>query len=553
MTERAPADVRSAGRIPLVIGVCGHRALASASTPILAEAVRAALRQLRAAFPASPHIVLCSLAEGADRIAARVALEESATLVAVLPAPPDVCEREFADPASRAEFRDLYARATARHVLTAGDAVSERGYVAVAKSLARRAHVLLALWDGKAPRGPGGTGTIVRAFRAARLPADVRNSTAIPDEPWGVMAWIRTPRADAPSGEAGACAWEEVGATGSRALSSPHECRDVRLRELEALNAGLARRPALARSTDSLGDRMRATSDYADALTRDRARLHAAVTAALIVAVTMFTVWHLLRSDWMWALPAYAALIVAAVAGDWWVKRRAFESRVWLTRSVAEGLRVQIAWRQVGATDLVADRYPRFAAPDIRALRGIMLGATAECPCAAGPATAERMRAVRDEWVAAQASYYSGRASQYERESRRHDRLWHATLAVHVLTVAWVFWAMTAGPWHAGAAAPAHAGIPPYHWGILLVIWPLAFVTLIRQGYLRHGRVAEWRRYRGAAELFARADASLVAALEARDLPRARALVRALGDEALAEHAEWLMLHLDRPLEIEPA
>ncbi len=553
MSRPERVDEWKAGCLPLVISVCGHRTVPESDVPALEHAVRDVLRALREAFPHTPLVVLSSLAEGADRLVARIALQDGAHVVAVLPVPADEYAREFPLPASRDEFHFLWEHAAARHVVPAVDANPSHRYVAVARHLTQRAHVLLALWDGEASRGPGGTATLVHAFRTGTLPPDPAAVDGVPGEQWGLLAWIRTPRG-ATAAASSVCVWEEVLDGTSQRITGPSACRDARARDVAALNACLANRsaPQVAPGDDILTVRMRAASALADALTRQRTLVHAAVTAALILAVGVFSAWHLLWTPAMWLLPVYAGVIAAALAGEVWVRRRSFEARVWLTRSVSEALRVQTAWCRAGVVNVAADCYPLFAARDIRALRCAVRGAAAECGGDCPGANMEALRAVRESWVAEQADYYGSRAACYQREHRRHDRLWQAMLAVHVLSVAALYWAMTDGPW-AAAHSGTHGGVPPYHWGILLIILPLACITLMRQSYLRHGRVAEWRRYRGAADLFARADAALVAALEAEDAARARALIRELGREALAEHAEWLMLHLDRPLEVEPA
>jgi hypothetical protein len=53
--------------------------------------------------------------------------------------------------------------------------------------------------------------------------------------------------------------------------------------------------------------------------------------------------------------------------------------------------------------------------------------------------------------------------------------------------------------------------------------------------------------------VFRRASARLRALLEERETDAAQALVVELGKEALAEHADWVLLHRERPVELPEA
>src|SRR5262249_57072678 len=61
--------------MPLTIGATGHRDLRPEDIPRLVEAVAGVLGALRAACPDTPFVVISPLAEGADQLVARVALE----------------------------------------------------------------------------------------------------------------------------------------------------------------------------------------------------------------------------------------------------------------------------------------------------------------------------------------------------------------------------------------------------------------------------------------------------------------------------------------------
>lgn len=153
------------------IGIVGHRpdrlvdqsAIATQLDHVL-SAVEAALAGLASdgAYTATcrPRMV-SALAEGADRIAASVALQRGLPLVAVLPFPPSLYEGDFADEGSRDSFRDLLRSAEAAIVLDGSVDARERAYDRAGLVLLDNVDLLVAVWDGGPGRGRGGTREVI--------------------------------------------------------------------------------------------------------------------------------------------------------------------------------------------------------------------------------------------------------------------------------------------------------------------------------------------------------------------------------------------------------
>ena len=191
-------------RLALTLGVTGHRLTRSQNAgdnaagsprPFDVAAVSQALEATfaaaakgleaidaaaRASFSEVPPVVtlVSSLAEGADRIAARAALAAGFALDVVLPCPAAVYIETFVDDASREEFASLAAQARATLVLPlAGDSAApldERlpaTFEAAGLTTLAQCDILIAVWDGKPADGRGGTGEIVEA--AARRGAPI--------------------------------------------------------------------------------------------------------------------------------------------------------------------------------------------------------------------------------------------------------------------------------------------------------------------------------------------------------------------------------------------
>ncbi len=173
-TIDAKADVarRWGGRVPIVIGGIGHRDIHPADGK-LAAAVRGECRKLRTQYKSSPFVVLSALAEGADRLIAKTAMEElGADLVAVLPMPAADYERDFLTEDSKAEFRAFldHAVCVKTAALPAGPPWKADGeprneqYARAGAMIVDHAQILFAIWDGQPARGTGGTAQQVEWF-----------------------------------------------------------------------------------------------------------------------------------------------------------------------------------------------------------------------------------------------------------------------------------------------------------------------------------------------------------------------------------------------------
>jgi hypothetical protein len=161
----------------LSVGVTGHRkdALpAAGGLPALEDRIRGTLQLLvecagairaqeAAHYAEEPlRLVFVSpLAGGADQIAARTALELGFDLHAVLPFDRERYRRELCDEEAQAAFDALLARAGCMLELPGERERPIDAYVMTGRATVAHCDLLLAIWDGEAPRGRGGTGEVV--------------------------------------------------------------------------------------------------------------------------------------------------------------------------------------------------------------------------------------------------------------------------------------------------------------------------------------------------------------------------------------------------------
>jgi hypothetical protein len=160
----------------LCVGVTGHRqdALPTDFLPRLPELIREALQQLsRSAasvravaedcFAPDPTELLfvSPLAHGSDQIAAEVAVAQGFTLHAVLPFKLDDYRRDLVDAGAERRFDDLVAKADSLLELPGTRDRDFEAYVMAGRATVAHCDVIIAVWDGLAARGRGGTAEVV--------------------------------------------------------------------------------------------------------------------------------------------------------------------------------------------------------------------------------------------------------------------------------------------------------------------------------------------------------------------------------------------------------
>jgi len=199
---------------PIIIGVTGHRTIAPEAEAPIRAAVHALLEDWKAWFDPALY-VLTALADGADQIVADEAGKLHIPTIAVAPMPLPEYRRTLRDPAA---FDEHWRHATLRLILPeiAGPDQADyrdRHYEQLGILLARRSHLLLALWDGTSQPTGGGTGAVVRmrlngdhgaaAFAGSPMFRDADSLLKLTNQ--GPVLQIVTPRAGHPTDGAGDC------------------------------------------------------------------------------------------------------------------------------------------------------------------------------------------------------------------------------------------------------------------------------------------------------------------------------------------------------------
>lgn len=594
--ESSAQDLR---RVPLVIGVTGHRDLREQDIPTLEERVREIFVKLTRDFPQTPIILLSPLADGADRLAARVALELGLRLVVPLPMRRSLYETDFInqkapDPEkSLRDFRELLARAERwyelHHVdnytdeqIRDGGLARDRQYEHVGAYIARHCQILIALWDGRQNNLIGGTGNIVK-FQTEGVPEPYAPPRSLIDAvESGPVYHIITPRASNPRPEGEPFTLQTLFPNG---YPTQMEAFYRIYENMNRFNADvLEHLPALAESHKSSMEYL-FPEEEAKTLPADlralRERYGAADTLAIYfqkltqrtlkwlyilitIAAVCFGLYTHLFLDAHLILAFYLLVLVVA---HFLVHRRAkrmnYQNKYQDYRTLAEGMRVQFFWCLANLKLSVADHYLRKQKGELDWIRNAIrvwsipdADQNGDAHTSLASTGQQRLAVVLERWIKDQARYFSKKTHDEHEKLKRHERRskWLLLAGVLVTVALALVMVVSYSIGHPLAHEFAHHYHTLHGVTILLMSLPPVGAALLHS-YTEKTALAEHvKQYGRMRAIFNRADRNLSQLLAAEEdapqnMKKARELVVDLGIEALAENGDWVLLHRERPID----
>ena len=558
----------------LLIGVTSHRNLRPDEMPALREAVRAFLELLRAECPTLELVVVSALAAGGDQLVADEALAIGVSVIAVLPMARAEYAVDFAGGDERRAFDALCARSTIIEMtaldphatpVDARDPVARaRHYAQAGVYISSHCHVLLALWDGKANGRTGGTAEVVAYHLDGIKPTTIeRRREPSTLNPFGVgnerLAFHIVCSRDQADGAPAAplrplqAAWRSGDGTSAGAADMPVEFQRTlaRLADWENDVSRHAARHARATRTitghaatdpsSSPIERRFAAADWL-ALHHQR-RVLAAMRLLYTLAALMgiaFIVYDQLGQDYM--IFAFIALFAVGVGVDMLARRRSWHRKYLDYRALAEGLRVQAFWRRAGLAvggdaEFAHDDFLQKQDVELDWIRNVMRSAAVDAD-ALPLADVDLERAIED-WVGrvggtGQLGYYTRRGTERARRHRLTQALGAASLWVGI---------------GISVVLAVTVLVLPKDWKTVLVaaMGVFSIIAAVREAYAYRKADKELiKQYRYMQRIFAQARRAIDQAVTPA---QKRGVLRALGEASLAEHAEWTLMHRERPLE----
>jgi hypothetical protein len=563
--------------VPLVVGVTGHRDLVPGEVPRVRELVREFLEALQAKYPDLPLVVMSPLAEGADRLVAEEARKLGIPLMVPLPFPRELYEQDFETPESLQAFRSLCEGAEVIELPLLGNDTAESiagpgprrdaHYARLGVYLCAHCHVLLALWDGKPSDKLGGTSQVVWFHHWDEMPGLVERDESrlqiLAEDESDLVYHIVCSR-DQPGGEPAEGLrplelwWFTTDAAQPRSRTMPVRYESVFERAAE-----------FNRDVTKFRERIQAEGwSILPADAPSEVKFETAPVNAVFMAADWLANHFQRRVTWalrvLYALAATMALAFVAygtlqqinllvvlflasfIAGImiYRVAERGAWHRKYLDyRALAEGLRVQFYWVAAGVT---ASRVSKFTHDNFLQKQDVELGWIRNVMRHTGrlgdvfPGTRDGLEFTLREWVGTPHPG-NGQLAYYQRKAVERSALRRQT----VLIGAFCLWA---GVIIAIALLLFQQQMRP-GWKdlLLLLMGVLPLVAALREAYAQKRAEKELiKQYQFMARIFSNARRQLESA---KSDAAKRKTLKALGDAALEDHAQWLLMHRERPLE----
>ena len=582
----------------LVVGVTSHRDLEPTQLPALRARLVEVLTGLRVEYPALSLAVLSPLAEGGDQLVAEVGLELGARLVVPLPLPAEMYAEDFLSPGSRARFHQLLAHAEViplampaiePHALRTPGPLRDWQYLQAGLYVANHCHVLLALWDGRSDGGTGGTAQIVRYYLGGPLPGarrasdNLRQMLAGDDDSLVLHLPVRRGILRSDQDDAAASLGEQVADQRNERnvdrerpdtnLTDKHRAdRDQPLGEpvwltssgQQTLAAGIPRQyrcifermqtfeydrrqRAAANKTPSPQDPAERALHEVDAMAvhfqrRSNGAIRAIHGLAFLMGVAFLMYADLGAPDLMlWVFLLFFAvgmgIAIAAHRRDWHRKHIDY-------RALAEGLRVQAFWRRAGLTmagdpEFAHDNFMQKQDVELGWIRNVMrqIGLMGSPPIQ--DSAAQAVDAVIEAWVGRPGQ--SGQLAYYECMAGLREHL-------HLRAQALGKVCLWAGIGISLFLALFHSELEEITRNVLVTaMGMLSLIAAVREAYAYRKADKELvKQYRFMHRIYRNARIALDAAASPQEQ---REILFALGEAALDEHAEWALMHRDRPIQ----
>lgn len=563
-------------RLKLSVGVTGHRDILAEERSDIRVKVRSFFIDLAAQFPDLQLELISGMAIGADSLVTEVALDMSIPVVAVLPFPQGDYEQDFA-PDDLPQFRELLEQCTVvtmAYLNEAGDAslsddaeARSRQYAQLGVFISNHCQILLTLWDGKKTADVGGTHGVTRYHLTGVMPgfalseespnllADNENDLAYHivcsrrgengspeasfkplDAFWVTAHFGRLDHPEMP---------EDYRQMFERLAIFSADCHQYRA-AIEAQSSTLLRAPPGVRLPTECEavDRLYQAADclavrYQKLFSRSLLLSH--FLAVLMGAVFIIYSEMVEVSFLAWL---FLALFGLGIGFHFLGEKQEWHRKYLDYRALAEGLRVQVYWNLAGVVDgqkaeFAYDNFLQKQDVDLSWIRHVMRSASLQ---------SFRLELPDDRWVDWVAENWvgdsargAGQLDYYETKALRRSRTYRRTLVLGT-AILWI-----------GVSMAAFLGLfaqdmtDQQIFALVLLMGLLPLIAAVHDAYSHKKADKELiKQYQFMARIFSNARRLLD---DAEDLEFKRRVLKAVGSAALEEHAEWLLMQRERPLE----
>lgn len=577
MRDPTTAIDKSEFALPLVIAVTGHRDLVADELPQIRTRVVALLQELQQTYPHNRITVMSPLAEGADMLVGEVAIELGLELLVPLPKPERAYLDDFTSEEAKARFAALCAQAS--HVFDldytippcpegfeTAEWTNAYPYANLGIFLCSHCHILLAIWDGKQSHKLGGTGHVVQFHQDDIMPGVTPKSAAtqqmlVDDESDLVFHISCTRQRDLQhrKHKASEAEWswftKDREHPRSKELPAQHKiifqrsaefsedavkfAEQIEAEKYSLLNEAQAGElPAGATDINHLY----CVADWLAMHYQKRTLRTLSITHVMAFLMGFMFILYSDAESYRGLLVAFLCFFAIAAGSQFITKRGSWHRKYLDYRTLAEGLRVQFYWAAAGVTSthkwkFAHDSYLQSQNPEFGWIRNVMRVAGVLCDARPNKNPAGLSFAV-NEWVGGpeqgQLAYFKRKADERIKRFELTERLGNISLITSVVTV---FAFILIG----SRLSPLAESAMTVLMGTTLLLYG------VRQGYTYATATKELiKQYEFMLRIYDNAHRRLC---EAKNADETLEILSTLGQSALDEHSDWILMHRERSVE----
>jgi hypothetical protein len=563
--------------------VVGHRDLVPDEVPEVRAAIVKLLRRLRDDHPDVPLRLLCSMAAGADLLAADVAAEIGIEIIALLPYARSLCRSDLTCEADRSNFDRLCDMSDVVELsLPAGvkpddlerdGEARDRQLQRAGALIARYSGLMIAIWNGIDTDHRAGTARAIQFRRQGVIPtSDLVVSSHDPLlSPQGddLNFEIRCSRLSHPSADG----VRTIGFTGNDSDTMgeqyPTQLRTTfeRLaefnRDVDASAEDIGRRgrrlsqpsPTPIPKTLEYLDRLFTAADWMGGYHRRCFTMALRVRYLLWALMAFLLIAFKKDSGGKFAIAEIIGVLAVFLSGTllaMWAHRRAWHRKYLDYRALAEALRVDFYWELAGVRkefdgEFAHESFLQKQDSELQWIRNAMRCVSLQLAIHPTGSITEGFAFVYANWVGDDhPSSGSGQMSYYRQRLHRLAHVLHVSERIDRILL---FGGLTLAVAFAVDVALSSFHVLPDRlragmlWGLALVpVYAAIFEIYLNEKADR----ALVRQYQYMYSLFRFAAARLRAA---KTNEQKLEILRSLGHACLAEHAQWILAHRDKRIQ----
>ncbi|MFH0733418.1 MAG: hypothetical protein V1773_02475 [bacterium] len=576
-------------KLPIVLGVTGHRDLREKDIPILQKKVSLIFSELEILYPHSSFILLSALAEGADRLVAKEALKRGIVVNAPLPLPIDEYIKDFTSEQSQNEFLDILSKCAQSFVVNNLDKEEKnelRDYAYQRSNIyiALHSQILIALWDGVENNKVGGSAEMIR-FKSEGIPQKyLKQKKLLSFEEKGLVYIITTPRLQ-----------------NTRLMKEPFLVTQKKsfnnklyletYRNLDSINKDIEKfypqiidqkLNNIVQNEPDLSDKLNyhnknlfnfyIISDFLATIYKKKYLFSLQLLFLFIpLGIILFEFYNELISfivDYMDVSVEVAGLIskqieILSIAGYLMVicciaflifksKRKEYHRKYLDYRALAEGLRVQCYWDIACINEEVSDHYLLKQSSELDWIKYAIrtVSSTTSITKEGQEYDKKRFDFIKSFWIDNQKAFFN---AKYKADSKNNYRFRFYTnwlLGISIVNILFMMVLALSNMPFFNLENPINSET---HWRLIPIFFMTLLLALVAsiEGYSEKRLFREQsNQYRKMLEIFENAAMHFSKYLQERTSEnKLEELILEIGKEALNENADWVVMHRSRPIE----